>query len=99
MAGQIRVTPGTLRDQATKVRSHRDTHDTTILALTNQVENLHQVWEGEAQTAFFNNFMGMRETFRNFSEMLEGYARLMDTAATELETTDQNLRSQMQNFG
>ena len=40
----------------------------------------------------------MQSTFTNFSEMLESYAKLMDTAARELQNTDQSLKATMQNF-
>ncbi len=37
--------------------------------------------------------------FTNFSELLEGYSKLMDAAANELESTDQSLKTTMNNFG
>ena len=73
----IQVTPETLRQKATDVRTYK----------------------GEAQDAFLAKFESMQSTFTNFSEMLEGYAKLMDTAATQLENTDQSLKSTMTNFG
>ena len=35
----------------------------------------------------------------NMGDVLVGYAKLMDPAATQLENTDQSLKSTMTNFG
>ena len=89
----IQVTPDTLLARASEVRTLRATHDETIAKLRKLVRALNENWKGEAQDAFVNKFEGMQSTFNNFSEMLEGYAKLMDTAARKLQTTDQELKS------
>ncbi len=95
----IQVTPETLRSKASDVRSYKSQHDEVMAKVKNLVYALNEVWKGEAQDAFLTKFESMQPTFTNFSEMLEGYAKLMDTAANELETTDQALKSTMNNFG
>ena len=57
---------------------------------------LNETWKGEAQDAFVAKFESMQSSFTSFSEMLEGYATLMDTAARELQNTDQGLKATMQ---
>ncbi len=92
----IQVTPETLNSKASEVRSLRATHDDTMQKLRTLVLALNESWKGEAQDAFVTRFEGMQSTFQNFSEMLESYAKLMDTAARELQSTDQALKSAMQ---
>lgn len=95
----IQVTPETLRSRAANVRSYKSQHDDVMAKIKNLVMSLNEVWKGEAQAAFVSKYEGMQPTFTNFSEMLEGYAKLMDTAANELESTDQSLKTTMNNFG
>ena len=95
----IQVTPETLRQKATDVRTYKGEHDDVIAKLKTLVNGLNETWKGEAQDAFLAKFESMQSTFTNFSEMLEGYAKLMDTAATQLENTDQSLKTTMSNFG
>lgn len=95
----IQVTPETLRSKAANVRSYKSQHDDVMAKIKNLVMSLNEVWKGEAQTAFVSKYESMQPTFTNFSEMLEGYAKLMDTAANELEATDQSLKTTMNNFG
>ena len=95
----IQVTPELLTAKAAEVRGLKSTHDETMTKLRNLVLALNENWKGEAQDAFVAKFESMQSTFTSFSEMLEGYAKLMDTAAREIQNTDQALKSTMQNFG
>jgi len=92
----IQVTPELLSSKASEVRSHKATHDDTMAKLRALVRSLNDNWKGEAQDAFVAKFESMQPSFTAFSEMLEGYAKLMDTAAREIQSTDQALKSTMQ---
>ena len=89
----IQVTPEVLNSKATEVRNLRSQHDDTMARL---ILALNETWKGEAQAAFVAKFESMQSSFTSFSEMLEGYATLMDTAARELQNTDQGLKATMQ---
>ena len=95
----IQVTPELLTAKASEVRALKSTHDETMANLRSLVLGLNENWKGEAQDAFVAKYESMQSSFTNFSEMLEGYAKQMDTAARELQSTDQSLRATMQNFG
>ncbi|MDE6971837.1 MAG: WXG100 family type VII secretion target [Lachnospiraceae bacterium] len=95
----IQVTPETLRSKAADVRNYRSEHNDVMAKLKNLIYALNEIWKGDAQNAFLAKYESMQPTFTNFSELLEGYAKLMDTAANELEATDQSLKSTMDNFG
>lgn len=94
----IQVTPEVLTSKANEVRSLKAQHDDTMAKLRSLVLALNETWKGEAQDAFVAKFESMQNSFTSFSEMLEGYAKLMDTAARELQNTDQSLKSTMQSF-
>ncbi len=91
----IKVTPDTLRGKAKEVDGYNDEFKTTMSKLQSLVGALGEEWQGEAQTAFTNDFENMKKTINSFSEALNRYARAMDTAANELEATDQTLKSKM----
>ena len=63
------------------------------------ITGLNEVWKGDAQDAFLAKYEGMQSTFTNFSQMLEDYAKLMDTAAQRMQETDQSLSTTMTSFG
>ncbi|MGN0736069.1 MAG: WXG100 family type VII secretion target [Anaerovoracaceae bacterium] len=95
----IQVTPELLMSKSNEVRNLKANHDETMAKLRQLVLALNEQWKGEAQDAFVAKFESMQPTFNNFSEMLERYAQLMDTAAKELQATDQTLKGKIQSFG
>ena len=86
----IQVTPEVLNSKATEVRNLRSQHDDTMARLRSLILALNETWKGEAQAAFVAKFESMQSSFTSFSEML------MDTAARELQNTDQGLKATMQ---
>ena len=95
----IQVTPEMLTGKANEVRKLKGEHEQTIQRLTQLVNGLNDTWKGQAQDAFVAKYQSMESTFKNFAELLEGYAKLMETASAQLQDTDQALKSTMQNFG
>jgi WXG100 family type VII secretion target len=95
----IQVTPEILKSQATTVRKYKTDQEQTMKRIRNLVLSLNDSWKGEAQDAFVAKFQSMDQTYRKLSQVLESYAKLMDTAANELQATDQNLRSIIRNIG
>lgn len=95
----IQVTPDLLTAKATELRGLKEEHDTAMQNMKTLINGLNEIWKGDAQTAFITKYESMQSTFTNFSEMLEGYAKLMDTAATKLQETDSSLQATMNSFG
>jgi len=95
----IQVSPELLTGKASDVRKLKAEQEAVMQRLTQLVLGLNEIWKGEAQDAFVAKYQSMESTFKNFAEMLEGYASLMDTASRELQSTDQTLKSSMQSFG
>lgn len=95
----IQVTPDLLHNKANELRSYKDQHDEAMSKMQNLIYGLNEVWKGEAQDAFLGKYESMQPTFTKFSQMLEDYAKLMDTAAQRLQETDQSLQATMNSFG
>ena len=89
----IQITPEVLNSKASEVRSLKSQHDDTMAKLRSLVHSLNETWKGEAQDAFVAKFESMQSSFTNFSEMLEGYAKLMDIAARDMQSKDQELKA------
>ena len=95
----IQVTPETLKSQANTVRKYKTDQEHTMQRIRNLVLSLRDSWKGEAQDAFVAKFQSMDNIYRKLSEVLDAYAKLMDTAANELQETDQNIKNVIQNIG
>lgn len=87
---EIRMTPDVLRAKAGTVRDYKVQHDALTQSVTSLVNGLEQTWQGSAQKAFLTKFESMRSVFAELSEMMEGYAQDLVTAADEMQQTDRN---------
>ncbi len=95
----IQVTPDLLNGKANELRTLKSQHDEAMSKMRTLVMGLNEVWKGDAQDAFVAKYENMQSTFTNFSQMLEDYAKLMNTAAQKLQETDQTLQTTMNSFG
>ena len=99
MAAIIQVTPELLTSKAAELRGLKATHDETMAKMRTLITSLNDVWKGDAQAAYVNKYESMQSTFTSFSEMLEGYAKLMDTTSAKLQETDSGLAQSISGFG
>lgn len=93
--GIIKIDADTLRSKATEIRTMRANHDENIARMRTLVTNLSGVFEGEAATAYVNQFESMQATFTSFSEMIETFAAELDTTANSFQEMDTTLASKL----
>ena len=87
-AGMIKVTPELLRSKAQNVETYKTNYDDNMKKLTTLVKGLNEIWLGDAQMAFMEEFENMQPTFNKFSVLLATYAKEMKNSANELEAAD-----------
>lgn len=95
----IQVTPELLTSKANELRGLKQEHDDAMAKMRNLIMGINEVWKGEAQDAYIAKYESMQTTFNNFSQMLEEYAKLMDSASLRLQESDQSLRTTIESFG
>lgn len=95
----IQVTPEVLKQKASEVRNYRSEHNDVIAKLKTLVNGLNETFKGGAHDAYVAKFESMQSTFTNFSEMLEGYAKLLDDHAVRMKEADDSGAAQINNFG
>lgn len=95
----IQVTPDLLKGKANELRGLKSNHDEAMTKMRTLIMGLNEIWKGDAQTAYVAKYESMQSTFTNFSQMIEDYAKLMDTAANKLQEADTTLQSTMNSFG
>lgn len=94
----IQITPENLRSQANAIRKCRYEQETNINKLKKLVYSLEDGWKGEAQDAFVIKFQSMDSVYRKLYDVLEQYANLMEKAANEMQSTDQNIKRMIQSI-
>ena len=92
----IRLTPEMLREKAAALRQQRESHDDALAGIKSLIDNLGDIFSGAAFEAVVNNFESVQQQSAKFSQALESYAVMVETAANTFEQGDSSLAGQLQ---
>lgn len=95
MASTILMIPETMRTQAAQIRKYTQEHTEIMQRMTNLVLTLDEVWAGNAQKAFVVKYREMRMVFDSFEQALTSFAEVMEQTASQIEDTDQAMKSKI----
>ncbi len=94
MAGNIRISPDTMRQRAGQYRNEAATVGQTISNMDNLLNALQSEWEGEASQSYAQRYFSeLKPSFQKAKEMIEEIAVALDKTAATLEETDQSIAS------
>ncbi|MDR3308320.1 MAG: WXG100 family type VII secretion target [Coriobacteriales bacterium] len=93
MAGQIRISPETMRGRAGEYRTEAGNVDNVIQRMDSLLSNLQSEWEGAASESYASRFSELRPGFVKAKELIEEIAASLDKTAQTLEETDANIAS------
>jgi hypothetical protein len=85
-AEKPKLTPAILKEKAIEMRSIRSQHDYYIRKMSYLASELQELWTNDIQTSFISELENMQSAVKDFSNLAEEYAALLDLAAQELET-------------
>ena len=80
------VTPEILKDKALEMRSIRSQHDYYVKKMNHLTDELQKLWTNDIQTSFIEELSQMQSALKDFTNLADEYASLLDMAARELET-------------
>ena len=92
---KIIVTPEVLRNNSSEIRNEKAKFEETISRMRTIVNSMSGEFEGEAATAYINNFESYNSSFTQFSELIESFAKKLDVTAQTMEETDASLAGSM----
>ena len=93
-AGQIRMTPDTMRERAGEYRTEADNVQSVIDKMDRLLETLLTEWEGSASEAYTNKFAELRPSFVKGKELIDDIAMALDKTAEAVESTDTQVANQ-----
>ncbi len=80
------VTPAILKEKALEMRSIRSQHDYYIQKMNYLSKELQELWKNDIQTSFIEELEHMQSAVRDFSNLTDEYASLLEMASEELKT-------------
>jgi len=94
MAGQIRMTPETMRTRATEVRHQGETFQEVIGRMHGIITELQSEWEGAASTAFAEQFYRLKPAFNEMRQLIDNIGMQLDQTANAVEQMDNQIAGQ-----
>ena len=92
---KIIVEAETMRSNAMQIRNEKAKFEETINQMRTIVNSMSGAFEGEAATAYVNNFESFGPTFAQFGELIESFASKLDAAAVTFSEADHLTAGQM----
>lgn len=94
-SGQIRMTPDTMRTRASEYRIESENVQAVIDKMDILLEELLSEWEGASSEAYADKFGELRPSFVAAKELIDDIAKALDTTAEAVESTDDQIASQI----
>ena len=93
MAGQIRLTPETMRQRSGEVRTEGNNFEEVINKMQRVINELETEWEGEASRRFADQFHALRPSFNDMRNLIDDISRQLSGTADALEQLDSDIAS------
>ncbi len=94
----IQVTPESLRSEAKRLNTLKESHKTEMNNLRRLILSLNEQWKGSAQDAFVGKYQELQPEFQKFIKLLEDHINHMKIEADQMEERDNALASTMKSF-
>ncbi len=88
MAGQIRMTPETMRQRAGEVRTQGESFQDVINKMQNLINELQSEWEGKASEQFAQQFDTLKPSFNDMKQLIDDIGSQLDATANAVEDLD-----------
>ena len=96
MSGQIRITPEELRGCASQCRSYGEEQEGLIQKTQSLIDNLQNQWEGQASSAYAQQFAGLRPSYDRIRELYNELAQQLDGTANAMADLDREIAGRFQ---
>ena len=94
----IQVTPESLRSEANRLNTLKESHKTEMNNLRRLILSLNEQWKGSAQDAFVGKYQELQPEFQKFIKLLEDHINHMKIEADQMEEQDNALANTMKSF-
>jgi len=91
MAGQIRMTPDTMRARAGEVRTQGETFQDVISRMHGIITELQTEWEGQASAAFADQFYRLKPAFNEMRQLIDNIGQQLDQTANAVQQMDMDI--------
>ena len=89
----IKITFGEVRTKTKQIRSRNDTLTDTLNQIKQIINNLESQWTSDTSDTIRAKITGMQPKFDTYKEVIESYAKFLDSAIAQYESTEATLNT------
>ena len=89
----IKITFQEVRDKTAQIRSYNETLTQTLESIKSAINALEAEWTSDTSDTIRAKITGMQPKFDSYKEVIESYAKFLDTTVQQYETTESTLNT------
>lgn len=89
---EIKVNSSVMRNKADSFKTVSGLVKTFTGDMLTEIDNLRQVWEGEAAEALVNKFKGLQKNFEEICKTIEQYGDFLNQAADTYDKVEESIK-------
>ena len=89
----IKITFQALRDKTQQLRDKNKQLDQILTDTKNAINSLEADWSTDTSITIRDKITGMQPTFDTYREVIESYAKFLDSAIAQYESTEATLNT------
>lgn len=89
---EFKVTPEKLRSTSSNIKAISTSFNAVMSNIEKEMNNMKNKWESEAANAFINKFLGLKDNFEAYDNVINSYAKFLESTARAYDETDAEVR-------
>ena len=98
MENNIRITLPEVAQTAAQIRNYNAALDTVLFHVSKIMNELDAVWLSDGEEMLLSRFRKFSNKFIDESEVIESYARFLDSAVTDYDSLESTIVANASNF-
>ena len=95
---EIKITLSELSDSASAIRNYNATLDDILSNVSKAMHELNSVWQSDGEETLLSRFDHFATRFVDESEVIESYAKFLDSTVTDYDSLESTIVANASNF-
>ncbi|MBR4470858.1 MAG: pore-forming ESAT-6 family protein [Erysipelotrichaceae bacterium] len=98
MENNIRITLPEVAQTATEIRNYNSSLDSILAHVSKIMNELNSIWLSDGEEMLLSRFRKFSNKFIDESEVIESYARFLDSTVTDYDSLESTIVANASNF-
>ena len=98
MEDNIRITLPEVADTAAQIRNYNNTLDNILSYVSKIMNDLNSIWLSDGEEMMLSRFHRFANKFIDESEVIESYAKFLDSTVTDYDSLESTIVANASNF-